>query len=348
MKAPYWTILALSALMIAPGATAAPFVNNPQLTVFPFAGTAAGRPALASPKFSVIDAPNGPYGGMMYVSELGANRVTMVNPLGVAQPFSVPAFNSGAAGLDIDGPVADELGATSGLYAGSMYAATLAGPVMSVAPNGAWGPFSNPANSGAGLHFDRTPGWLYGGDMFVSQWGATPADGITRVNPVGIGIPFVNLANRDPRYFTFDGRAGVSPYGVNRMWVSSYANGDVFAVTPGGAVNPPLATLGFGLEGLSFAPGDPWFGNDLYAANLNAGTIQIVKPNGQVALFAGGFTGAAYLQFVTAGPYAINGLPTLYVDDGNDSIFAIMPIPAPAGLGVLLGAPMLLAIRRRR
>jgi hypothetical protein len=114
-----------------------------------------------------------------------------------------------------------------------------------------------------------------------------------------------------------------------------------------------LAVLAPGLEGLSFGHGDPIFGSDLYAANLALGTIDTISPAGVVTPFAAGFGaaggGAAYLQFVTAGPYALNGFPTLYVDDGAGSVYAISRIPAPGAILLgSMGACIVGWLRRRR
>lgn len=341
------TVLALAALMFGPVATsveAVPAVYQPGLSVRPFAGTAAGGPAISSAKFSVIDAPGGAFGGMMYVSELGGSAVVQVTPAGMVIPYTAPfgPFGSGAAGVDIDAPTADLPHPTMGMYGGpaSMYVSEVSGPgIVNVMPGGPWVPYGPPlpGTGAAGLQFDRTPGFTYGGLMYVADWGNDPTDGVMAVLPGGVSMPFAALPNTDPRYLTFDSRLGLSPYGPSRLWVSSYG-GSIFSVNPLGIANAPLAVgLGMGLEGLSFGHGDPIFGSDLYAGNVMTGAIDTISPGGVVTPFAGGLGGAAYLQFVTSGPYALGGQPALYVDDGAGSIYVITPTVIPAPGAILLG-----------
>ncbi|MFQ6048118.1 MAG: hypothetical protein ACE5K7_02005, partial [Phycisphaerae bacterium] len=92
--------------------------------------------------------------------------------------------------------------------------------------------------------------------------------------------------------------------------------------------------LAAGLEGLAFGHGDAYFGTQLYAANLTLGTVDKVSPAGVVTPFAAGLPGAAYPQFVTSGPYALGGLPALYVDDGVSSVWVITPMAIPEEAGV--------------
>jgi len=324
----------LTFLLTATVVKAQPVVYQSGLNVFPFAGAAAGAQPINAPKFSRIDIPGGAYGGMMYVSELGGAGVVQVTPAGLVIPYTQPfgLFGGGASGIDIDGATADLPYPTQGGYPFGMFVGEVASAIMTnlnwVNPGGAWGPWVNPgAFPGiACVEFDRTPGFAYGGFLHISDWGNDGSDGIMQILPGGGVVPFAALPNTDPRYFTFDNRAGVSPYGANRLWVSSCVNGAVFSVTPGGGANPPLAVLQPGLEGLAFGPGDPVFGSDLYAGNVATGTIHKIAPDGTTTLFANfglAGVGAAYLQFVTSGPYAIGGQPTLYVDDGVTSIWAI-------------------------
>lgn len=323
--------IALAAWAISTG-SGDPVVFQSGLAVKPFSGTAAGKPPIASPKFSVIDAPNGMHGGMMYVSQLGGADVVQVQPDGTVVPYTMPwgPFMSGAAGVTIDGATADLPAPTMGLYGGPalMFVAEVGalGAVNQINPGGAWFVYAPPpvgAPGSAGLVIDRTPGFAYGGSMYVCDWGGDGTDAILTVLPGGFVVPFAPLPGLDPRYMTMDSTGGATGYGPNAMWVSSYNTGAVFAVTPAGVAMPPLAVLAPGVEGLSFGLGDAVFGTDLYVANLVQGTIDRVRPDGSVIPFAAGFAGAAYLQFVNSGPYARGGNPTLYVDDGLDSIWVI-------------------------
>ena len=353
---------AVGGLAIAGAATAQPappVILKPGFAVAPFSGQAAGMAPLASPKFGVLVHPFQPAQPMvMFVSELNGSDVAAVMPNGQWMPYSVPLFPSGAAGIDIDGPIANSLGATLGLYGGpaNLYVAevNLGGQVFDVLPGGPWLPFTPPnitQPGSAALQIDRTPGFVYGGLMYVSDWGNDASDGILQILPGGIPVMWAPLPNFDPRYMTFDFRGGLTGYGPGNLWVSSYVSGIVASILPNGMLAPPLAVLPPGIEGLSFGLGDGCFGKDLYVANLPMGTIDIVAPNGMVTPFAAGFPGAAYLLFVTQGPFAINNRATLYVLDGNASVWVVTPTPIPcpadldgsgmvdaADLAILLGA----------
>ncbi|MCC6229213.1 MAG: hypothetical protein IT432_08315 [Phycisphaerales bacterium] len=333
---------AVSALVLASGAMAQPVVFKPGLSIFPFAGQAAGQQPIACPKFGVIDAPFGAHMGMMYISELCGTGVVMITPNGQQVPYTMIAgpFPTGAFGLDIDGPIANAflpggigLPATMGLFGGpaNAWVAELGGaPLIRVMPGGAWMPWApSPGNPGsAQVQIDRTPGLQYGGMMYISDWGKDGTDCIYRVNPAGVAAIFCPLAGLDPRYFTFDVSGGVTGYGPNLLWVSSYATGQVFSVTPQGVMMPPIAVLQPDLEGLAFGPGDAYFGPWLYACNLTRGTIDYILPGGgPVMPFAAGLPGAAYPMFVCVGPYAKFGNPTLYVADGGGSVWMILHCP---------------------
>lgn len=326
------------ALLLTGPAIGQPVVHQAGLIVKPFAGPAAGGPPILGTKFSVIDHPAGAHGGFMYVAELGGVGVVKVLPNGSVVQYTQPfgPFGSGASGICIDAMTADLPGPTMGLYGGpvSMFAAQVAGGgrVNIINPGGPWGPYT-PALAfvpgAAGLMIDRTPGFMYGGFMYVSDWGNDGSDGIRRVLPGGAVAAFAALPNRDPRYFTFDVTGGATGYGPNALWVSSFSTGAVFSVSPAGIAAPALANVGAGAEGISFGHGDAIFGSSMYVANLTNGTIDKILPGGMVVRFASGFPGAAYLQFVTSGPYAIGGQPALYVDDGGSSIYVITPVGAP-------------------
>jgi hypothetical protein len=345
----------------AASSMAPPIVVKPGFTVAPFSGFWAGMPPFASPKFGVINAPfGGPHPPLMFVAELSpaGAQVSIVQPNGWHFPYTVPKFPSGAAGVDIDGPISNSPGMTMGIYGGPpmMYVAEVtAGPngVDQIFPGGAWMPFGGPlAMPGyAALAIDRTPGWFYGGLMYVSDWGADQSDGILQILPNGAPVPFVPLPGQDPRYMTFDAKGGATGFGPGSLWYSSFSTGAIASVLPNGAPMPPLAVLNPGVEGLSFALGDGCFGKDLYVANLPLGTIDVIDPLGNVTPFASGFPGAAHLLFVNQGPFAINAKPTLYVLDGIDSVWVITPIPQAcpadfdgngavdgADLAILLGA----------
>jgi hypothetical protein len=325
-------------------AAAQPFVLKPGISIFPFAGAAAGQPPLVSPKFGVIDAPGGPFMGMMYISELAGADVVQINPRGMTFPYTFPLggpFPDGAYGVDIDGPVANlfmipvppgPLPPTMGMFGGppNMYVNEQGNlPMIHVMPGGAWNPFlPSIGNPGAAqLQFDRTVGFIYGGSLFASDWGADNTDSIMRITPAG-PVPFAALPNLDPRYFTFDVSGGAAGFGPGFMWVSSYNNGSVFPVLPNGQPGAPIAILQPDLEGLAFAPGDQYFGMGLYACNLTRGDIDIIQPGGAVIPFVRGLPGAAYPMFVTQGPFAKNGNPTLYVADGMSSVWVLLHCPA--------------------
>jgi hypothetical protein len=317
-----------------------PVILAPGLMVRPFAGLAAGFPSLAAPKFGLIDMPGGPFGGMMYISELGGREVSLILPTGVEMPFTVLAgpTPTNCLGIDIDGPIANLRMPTRGIFGGPAFmkisqAAPQAGApamILQTNPPGGWTPWLPvPANPGmAQLQFDRTPGFMHGGMLYYSDWGPDASDGIYRVNPAGGVAPYAPLPGLDPRYFTFDITGGMTGYGPGTLWVTSFNTGQILSIMPGGAVSPPLAVLAPGIEGLAFAPGDLWFGQCMYVANLNLGTIDIVMPQGQVKPFAIGFPGAAYPMFVTDGPYAKYNNVTLYVADGMDSVWVVYHCPA--------------------
>lgn len=352
---------ALGAAMLAGAALGDPpnpVVVQPGFNVAPFSGFWAGMPPFASPKFGVLADPNQPFlPPFMYVAELGGADVAIVMPNGVWNPYTVPFFPSGAAGIDIDGKIANSLGTTMGMYGGPMmsYVAEVnTGAVDQIMPGGAWMPYVPPGMmlpGAAAVQFDRTPGFMYGGLMYVSDWGGDQTDVIMQVPPFGMPIPWAPMPGFDPRYMTFDANGGATGYGPGSLWVSSFASGIVASVLPNGMLTPPLAVLQPGIEGLSFAMGDGCFGNHLYVANLPLGTIDTIAPNGMVTPFAVGFPGAAYIIFVQHGPFAVNAKPTMYVLDGNSSIWVITPQPVPcpadldgngmvdgADLAILLGA----------
>jgi hypothetical protein len=319
-------------------AQAQPTVTTPGLMVKPFAGLAAGLPPLSAPKFGLIDMPGGVFGGLMYISELGGREVSRILPNGFEVPFTVVAgpTQQNVYGVDIDGPIANLTAPTMGLFGGpALFAIAHGGllpagaPLLTAPPPGGWLPwFPFGGNPGpAQLQFDRTPGFRYGGFMYVSEWGADQSDGIFRYNRMGGQMMFCPMPGQDPRYFTFDVTGGAGGYGPNAMWVSSYINGTVFNVSPAG-IAMPYANLARGIEGLAFGPGDPYFGNFLYVANLDKGIVDIVMPGGIVRPFAAGFPGAAYIMFVTQGPYAKFNKPTMYLTDGMDSVWVIFHCPA--------------------
>lgn len=308
------------------------------ISVFPFAGAAAGKPPLVTPKFGLIDLPGGIHMGDMLIAELAGNDLVRIDPLGNAFPYTMPfgPFPGGAYGVDIDGPIANLLTPTRGLFGGPALAYVAQGPspaglppIMRVTPGGPWGPWipvvANPGM--AQLQIDRTPGFRYGGFMYVSDWGNDQSDAIWRVTPAGPAL-FAAIPNTDPRYFTFDLAGGATGFGPGDLWVSSYQTGAVFSITPGGIVTPPIAVLQPDLEGLAFGPGDPYFGIGLYACNLTRGDIDIIMPDGSVKPFSRGLTSAAYPMFVTVGPFAYAGRPTLYVADGIDSVWMFVHCPA--------------------
>jgi len=171
----------------------------------------------------------------------------------------------------------------------------------------------------AQLQFDRTQGFMYGGLMYSADWGGDASDGIIRVSPPDSAVLWAPLPNLDPRYFTFDLLTG---FGPNKMWVSSYATGAVFSISPLGVPDPPIAVLGPGAAGLAFSQGGSHFETfGLYVCNLERGDIDVITPDGMVTPFARGLASSAYPVFVTEGPFARNGQMTLYVADGVDSVW---------------------------
>jgi len=330
-------------------------INDPNLSITRFvAGGIQGS------KFSVIDSVGGAYGGLQFVAELGGGKVMQVpttTPPGGLGPVVPVAYTGmigpdGLAGIDIDAATADQPAATAGLYGGKMYVATVSGgaggPIWQVQPGGAFVQYTVPApgsNPGtAGLHFDRTPGFAYGGFMYAADWGGDATDQIFKVSPGGAVTAFAALPNLDPRYFAFDWTGG---YG-GQMWVSSCNTGQILPVSPAGVAGAPLTTLAAGVEGIAFGLGDQWFGSSMYVGNVSTGEIYRVDPNGTKFLLADLDTGAAYLQFVPAGnPYAINNLPTMYVDDGGSGVWAIY-VPEPATISLLALGGMAMLRRRGR
>ena len=327
---------------------AANYVVDPSLTITAFAGAAAGGPDVTGAKFSVITYPNGPFGDNMFVSNIGGNNITEISPSGTVTTNSFLTGTlpySGLGGMDVDGTVQNIQGNTKGLYSGSgaMYVVnvsggSLGGGIYQVSSSGTSSLFSaaGVVNPKADLVFDRTPGFKYGGFMYVSLYGGGATDGIYKISPSGSASPFVSLANRDPRYFAFDTTGTTGYGGGGLMWAESYGSGTIFSITPSGTVNLPLATLAPGAEGIAFGQGDAYFGPYLYPGNLLTGDIMRVAPNGVSTLFAHidtpvGAT-ATDLQFVSASsPFAIGGNPTLYVDEpgGGGSVFAISVSPHP-------------------
>ncbi|MCC6677790.1 MAG: hypothetical protein IT436_11645 [Phycisphaerales bacterium] len=326
---------AISILQVAAGQVIS---TPPGISAFPFAGADAGKPPLISPKFGLIDLPGGLHSGEMLIAELAGNDLVRIDALGNAFPYTMPfgPFPGGAFGIDIDGPIASLLAGPPGLYGGPAMLYVGQGPspagvppIMRVMPGGPWIPWLPvPANPGmAQLQIDRTPGFRYGGFMYVSDWGNDQSDAIWRVTPAG-PVMFAPIPNSDPRYFTFDLSGGATGFGPGNLWVSSYQTGAVFSITPGGMAMPPIAVLQPDLEGLAFGPGDPYFGIGLYACNLALGDIDIIMPGGLVTPFSRGLESAAYPMFVTIGPFAYGGNPTLYVADGIDSVWMFVHCPA--------------------
>lgn len=268
------TTTALALFLISQSA-AAQQCTVPGLIIEPFAGEAAGRPVLLAPKFGLIDMPDGPYGGWMYISELGGREVVSIRPDGSEWPFTrIPGFpgslTPGAPyGIDIDAPLANLPAPTAVLYgfpfpAPPRFAISHGGaepglPLLCAPPLGpGWMPWFAGQPGPAQLQFDRTPGHAFGGYMYVSEWGNDEDDGILRYLPSGERSMFCPMPNTDPRYFTFElGTSGSLACGG--MWVSSYSTGRVYCVVvdPSGTSGAPLprAQLSPGIEGLAFGPG---------------------------------------------------------------------------------------------
>ncbi|MCC6677788.1 MAG: hypothetical protein IT436_11635 [Phycisphaerales bacterium] len=315
-----------------------PVVHQPGIKVAPFAGLAAGTAPLFNPVGGFIELPGGPHGGMLMLSELGGNDLVHVDGTGRVWPYTslFGPFPSGSFGVDQDAPLANLPFPTLGAFGGP--ATVLAGqigpvpmPLISVRPGGGWGPaLVVPATPGAWhLEFDRTPGFAYGGVLHASDWGGDGSDGIFFLSPAGGAALWAPLPGVDPRYFTFDASGGATGYGPAGLWVSSFATGAVFSIMPGGAVTPPLAVLTPGAAGLAFGPGGAHFGTGLYVGNMIQGMIDIVMPGGQVLPFASGLPCAAYPMFVTIGPYAVRGRPTLYVADcASGTVWMFTPCAA--------------------
>ncbi len=318
----------------------------PGLIVSPFAGSAAGLPPLASPKFGLIATPGAsPFIPEMYIDQLGSPEIIRIDPIGNPIPFTNPfPMPSPTFGLDLDGLIENLKSPTLGLYGGpaAMYGVPAGGaPLQLVRPNGAWGPFGLPTGNVPGAaqaQFDRTPGFRYGGFLYLSDWGPDATDGIYRSLPNGATMPFAPMPNLDVRYFTFDLTAGATGYLPGNLWATSYNSGQVFSITPVGAVVPRFV-LAPGIEGLAFGTGQDLFTNELYVANLVNGTVDIVDPNGVVRPFINGLPGAAYLMFVDTGPYAFRGNPSLYILDGRSSIWVVYHCLADVDDGSFTGTP---------
>ncbi|MCC6677787.1 MAG: hypothetical protein IT436_11630 [Phycisphaerales bacterium] len=310
-----------------------PVVLRPGISALPFAGVAAGQPALAEPRFGLIDAPGGRHGGFMYISEQAGRDIIRIDADGAAHPYTSPfgLFGGGAFGVDLDGPTANMPAPTPGLFGGPerMYVGqlgTLIEPfLVRVLPGGSWHPsmqlLANPGHSQ--VQIDRTP--VYGGYMYVSDWGGDASDGIIQIPPLSAPRLWCELPFDDPRYFTFDLARG---FGMNPLWVSTHRAGAVVSVDFRGWPSLPLAWLGPGLAGIAFSPGDPYFGYALYACNDITGDVDLILPGGTVLPFARGLPGAAYPMFVTTGPYAMHGNPTLYIADGVGSVWMFTHCPA--------------------
>lgn len=314
-------------------------VYDPTLDVFPFAGTAAGREPLIGAAFGLIDSGCSPHGGMMYVDK--GFEVVQITPSGEEQPYTAPfgPFPNGVGGIEIAGTRTDLLGQPTEIWgAGTSMFAAESEVVHMVAPGGDWQPFSTPQPDVFGMasvQCDRTPGLLYGGLIYISGGagigyppGSVSPDTLFTMNIVGQIEPFAQLPASGATHFTFDNRAGISPFGFDRLWVSSRTTDTVYSVTPNGFANPPLVSLSGKLQGLAFGHGDAVFGSDLYVGN-GSGTIRKVMPDGTVSVFAEGFPSASYLMFVTEGTYAVGGQPSLYVLDGVGSIWVVQLIQPP-------------------
>lgn len=280
-----------------------------------------------SPKHSAIDQPGGLYGGLMYVAEMGGGAVNQVTPAGLKVPFSppigVPPY-AAPVGLAID---------LVGLYQGQLYVSeSLTGNLFSVAPNGVPILFTAGLNGTGGIAFDPMGGPLpYGGLLYAAQWGGGPGplgNSIMTVTNFGLPAVFTPVGLlADPRYLAFDTSPGFLYGGF--LYASEFANGNITPIQPIGLPLPPIANCAPGIEGMAFGLGDPWFGPLMYAANLTTGQIFTIPPGGGPPVIWGtSQTGAAYIQFVPANhPYAWNNLPTMYLDDGNSTIYAIGPNP---------------------
>jgi hypothetical protein len=344
MKRGVLSLMVAAALTgMATVAGAEPVIHARGLMVRPFAGLAAGRPALSAPKFGLIDTPVASnFRGLMYISELGGREVCTIRTDGLEEPYTrmVSGFTpQNVYGIDIDGPLANLNAPTMHLYAFPqpfrmgpfVISHGGAGPARLLANEGLPGWFFWHSFAGdpgpAQLQFDRTPGFAYGGFLYVSDWGDDETDGIYRVDPAGVQTLLCGMQNTDPRYFTFDITGGAGGYGPGSLWVSSFSRGTVYNVTPLGGLTA-FAQLDPGIEGIAFGPGGSYFGNQMYVANLTEGTIDIVTPGGLVKPFASGFQSAAYIMFVTSGPYALYNAPTMYLADGTDSVWVIYHCPA--------------------
>lgn len=280
----------------------------------------------ANVKHSVIDHPGGLYGGQMYVSEMGG-VVDQVTPAGVKWLFSPPAggpLYGAPVGIDID---------FTGMYGGNLFVSeTVTGNLFRVLPNGVPMIFCAGLNGTGGIAFDPMMGILpYGGLLYCAQWAGGPGpmgNSIMTVNPGGVSAVFTPPGMlADPRYLAFDTSPGFLYGGF--LYASEFANGNITPIGPNGMPLVPIANCAAGIEGMAFGLGDPWFGPHMYAANLNTGQVFMVMPGGPAVVWAVSQTGAAYIQFVPAGhPYAWNNLPTMYLDDGNNTIYRIGPNPA--------------------
>jgi len=279
----------------------------PGISVFPFAGRAAGYPGLGGPQIGFID------WGNMFVSS-PTEGVLRIDPTGRPSEY-VERIGSWVAGLDVDGPLASRPGWTMGCYGGPSMM-TLAAwnvdrqpAIFRVFPGGSWEeimPLPATGFSWTGhLLIDRYGGLFpsYGGFMYVGT-----TEGIVRIDYF-----FATASMWAPvrvEYFTIDGSDGSTGFG-RLMWASSLGGG-VFAISPSGQAQPPLAAMGHP-AGLAFGRGDPYFGDGLYVCMPEHGRIDVISPDGTVTPFASGLVWPTYPMFVTEGPFARNGRPTLYV-----------------------------------
>jgi hypothetical protein len=264
----------------------------------------------------------------MYVSEMGGGVVDQVTPAGVTVLFSPPVgmpLYAAPVGIAID---------FGGLYGGRFFVSeTLTGNLFSAAPNGVPLLFTAGLSGTGGIAFDPLGGPLpYGGLLYCAQWSGGPGpmrNSIMTVTPAGMPAVFTPVGLlADPRYLAFDTSPGFLYGGF--LYASEFANGNITPVQPNGIPLPPVANCFAGIEGIAFGLGDPWFGPFMYTSNLTTGQVfMIPPPGGPPMIWAISQTGAAYIQFVPGNhPYAWNNLPTMYLDDGNGSIYRIGPNPA--------------------
>ncbi len=274
-------------------------------------------------KYVVLDQPGGAYGGFIYAGDLTAGVIDQVTTNGLWTLFSPPGGQyMGVVGIAID---------PTGLYNGLMYVAETNGTnLFGVTQAGVPVPITGGLSGSGGIVFD--PGLVpgYGNMLYCAQWrtGGPSPDCVMTVSPAGVCTPFTAPGSlADPRYLAFDTTPGLRYGGL--LWITEYATGDVRAVTPGGQIMLPLANVAPGVEGVTFGLGDPHFGSDMYTANLLTGMIDMISPTGVVTNFGSIASGAAHILFVPpTSPYAFANQPTMYVADGNTTIYLIAPNPS--------------------